>query len=556
MAGVNPMALLELIRTISPRSLRRMLFMALIAGLSNALVLALINSAAGIANKEPNLNLYLGLLFVGAVALYTITQTTLMIQAAKEVEALTHDIRVRLIDAIQRSELIDIDNIGRTRIFNAVSKEIQTLAQMSATLAVALQMGMLVIFTMFYLMTLSMTAFLLAVGFMAAAIAIYMGRVKHANAAMKQAAAAEYGLHDRLTGVLDGFKEIKLNEKRRCDVSSDIVQASLDAAAERVKAETGYARNLVFSQNVFFLLLATMVFVVPVLSSSAIYSDSLLKTTTSILFVIGPIAGLVGAVPLLANANTSAAYILDLERLLYRSAGSPQTWPEATPQGRASFSEIELRNVSFQFSDKPGQFAFAVGPLNLKIAAGQTIFISGGNGSGKSTFLRLLTTLYWPQHGNIFIDGKPVTQESAATYRSLFSAVFSDYHLFKRLYGIDPAALSEIPALLRLFEIDDSTDFADGEFATIELSAGQRKRLALIVAILERRPICVLDEWAADQDPIFRRKFYTELLRMLKERGITIIAVSHDDRYYDAADIRLHMEEGHFVNRVPEAVNV
>jgi putative ATP-binding cassette transporter len=63
----------------------------------------------------------------------------------------------------------------------------------------------------------------------------------------------------------------------------------------------------------------------------------------------------------------------------------------------------------------------------------------------------------------------------------------------------------------------------------------------------------VLDEWAADQDPLFRRKFYEELLRQLKARGITIIAVTHDDRYYDLADRRLHMEEGRFAGAAGEA---
>ena len=180
--------------------------------------------------------------------------------------------------------------------------------------------------------------------------------------------------------------------------------------------------------------------------------------------------------------------------------------------------------------------------------AGETVIISGGNGSGKSTLLRLLTALYSPQAGEILLDGRLSVPGDADSYRSLFSAVFSDYHLFKRLYGIMPEALEEAPDLLHRFEVDDKTSVVGGAFTTIDLSAGQRKRLALIVAILETRPICVLDEWAADQDPIFRRKFYTELLAMLKQRGVTVIAVSHDERYFDCADRRLHMEEGKFVS--------
>ncbi|MGH6979924.1 MAG: ATP-binding cassette domain-containing protein, partial [Stellaceae bacterium] len=194
--------------------------------------------------------------------------------------------------------------------------------------------------------------------------------------------------------------------------------------------------------------------------------------------------------------------------------------------------------------DNPG---FRVGPFNVKFKAGETVFISGGNGSGKSTFMRLFTSLYWPRDGHVALDGEPVTRDTVENYRALFTAVFSEYHLFKRLYGVSPDTLSEIPELLKLFEIEDKTKFVDGAFTTVSLSAGQRKRVALIVALLERRPICVLDEWAADQDPLFRRKFYEDLLPMFKARGMTVIAVSHDDRYFEVADRRLHLEEGRIV---------
>ncbi|HEY1797588.1 MAG TPA: ATP-binding cassette domain-containing protein, partial [Stellaceae bacterium] len=157
------------------------------------------------------------------------------------------------------------------------------------------------------------------------------------------------------------------------------------------------------------------------------------------------------------------------------------------------------------------------------------------------------------QQGEILLDGAPLTRDGVGAYRALFSAVFSDYHLFKRLYGIDPVSLAEAPALLEQFELTDKTTLTGNEFSTIDLSAGQRKRLALIVAMMERRPICVLDEWAADQDPIFRRKFYEELIGQMKAGGITVICVSHDDRYYDLADRRLHLEEGRIVTDTREA---
>jgi putative ATP-binding cassette transporter len=155
-----------------------------------------------------------------------------------------------------------------------------------------------------------------------------------------------------------------------------------------------------------------------------------------------------------------------------------------------------------------------------------------------------MTGLYIPTSGTVRIDGQPVTADNVAAYRSLFVAIFSDHHLFKELYGVPPIVPAEVDELLALLEMAEKVRVEGRAFDTLALSSGQRKRLAMIAALLEHRPICVFDEWAADQDPHFRRKFYRELLPKLRAWGKTIIAVTHDDRYFDAADVRVHLEEG------------
>lgn len=100
---------------------------------------------------------------------------------------------------------------------------------------------------------------------------------------------------------------------------------------------------------------------------------------------------------------------------------------------------------------------------------------------------------------------------------------------------------------LKRLEIAHKVSIRDGSFTTTDLSTGQRKRLALINAWLEERPVLVFDEWAADQDPTFRRIFYTELLPELKRLGKTIIVISHDDRYFDVADRLVRMAAGKVV---------
>jgi putative ATP-binding cassette transporter len=188
-----------------------------------------------------------------------------------------------------------------------------------------------------------------------------------------------------------------------------------------------------------------------------------------------------------------------------------------------------------------------VGPLDLEAHAGEILFIVGGNGSGKSTLLKTLTGLYHPHSGAITLDDTLIGQENATWYRSHFAAVFSEYHLFERLYGLYDMEPERVRELLVTMQISDKTSFEGARFTTLDLSQGQRKRLALLVAILENRPILVLDEWAADQDPSFRRYFYEELLPQLKREGRTVIAVTHDDKYFNVADRVVKMEYGEIV---------
>ena len=140
------------------------------------------------------------------------------------------------------------------------------------------------------------------------------------------------------------------------------------------------------------------------------------------------------------------------------------------------------------------------------------------------------------------INGEPVP--TPQTLRSLFATVLSDYHLFSRAYGIPEPDRKQVEALLSRMGLAGKTVWRDGGFSTLALSSGQRKRLALILAILEDRPILVFDEWAADQDPKFRRVFYEEILPDLRAAGKTVIAVTHDEKYFGHADRHLYMSEG------------
>ena len=207
------------------------------------------------------------------------------------------------------------------------------------------------------------------------------------------------------------------------------------------------------------------------------------------------------------------------------------------------FNILSIDKMQFSYSSTNGA-AFGVGPFNEKIQRGELLFVIGGNGSGKSTFLKLLTGLYYPQEGGLSVDDTLIEAGNYAAYRSLFSIIFTDFHLFDKFYGVPDVDAQTVNEWLEKMQMQHKVEYKNGGFTSTNLSTGQRKRLAFIAAMLEDRPILVMDEFAADQDPQFRQYFYETLLGEVKSMGKTIIAVTHDDHYFHVADRVWKMDEG------------
>jgi putative ATP-binding cassette transporter len=259
----------------------------------------------------------------------------------------------------------------------------------------------------------------------------------------------------------------------------------------------------------------------------------------------GPIDLVLGAIPDVAQASVSFGRIAALSN----GISAHEEADAAAATGEAGLADsIELRDVRYSFGGSGGAVGgFELGPLSVTLAKGETLFIVGENGSGKTTLIKLLLGLYTPTSGQLLLDGEPIGPAQAGAYGELFSAVFSDYFLFEELPRSDPESLDRARSYLKRLEIDHKVDVTETSFSTTDLSTGQRKRLALVHAYLEQRPIMMFDEWAADQDPTFRRVFYTELLPDLKRQGKTVIVVSHDDRYFGVADRIVRLREGQLV---------
>ena len=540
------MSFFQLVRREMQSSLKRLVFVSALGGVSTAAILSSINAGAHAADTG-RISLWSALLFVIALILFIQTQHYLLITTTAEIEAIIHRMRVRLMDYVRRSELLSLENIGRPEIVGAITREAAILTQASNTLAFAAQGALLIFCVTIYVAYLSIFAFLLSVIIIGIGATMFHAKTRQLSVEQREAAKWENRLYERLTDLLDGFKEVRLNSARSEELFQDIVEVSRAAANIKIRTQSETYKRMILLQSSLYTLLGAVAFVVPAFSNS-LGDGSISKTITALVFIVAACFGLVQSIPIVAAANAAADRITQVENKLRDTVGTEEVAPQTTKQ----FAKIEIDNVEFRYSDRYSEAAFHVGPFNFTLNSGDLVFLTGGNGSGKSTFFKILAGYYKPHAGEIRLDGVPISDRTRDEYRGLISAIFPDFHLFHKLYGIPDPDLKEVDRMLSEFKLLDKTRITDGEFSTVDLSSGQRRRLALIVSRLENRPILLLDEWAADQDPEFRRKFYFELLPALNRAGITIVAISHDDRYIDEMKVparRLHMDEGRFIEQ-------
>lgn len=526
----------------SSRLDRRIIWMLAISAIANAGLLATINAAADhAANAEANtrdlaLFAIVGLIFIRAQRYVLLTSIT-------EVERILDAIRLRITRLVARADLRRLEYVGRAQIYGSLHRETVTISQAASTLVVACQAGMMVAFSLIYLGWLSRGALVLMVIAILVSVRVFTRRVAESARLMHEAQSTENEFFDGFTQMLDGFKEVKLNRARAEALTDHLSGISRRLREVKVKSAVSFALQFLHGQLSVYLLLGAVVFLLPRLAAE--YTEVVTKATASILFIVGPLTNLFSTVPYFSAASVAAESITALEQQLEAAIEAEGTVPEEATNANQA---IEMRGVRFSYRNGAGQPTFTVGPIDLTIAPGEVLFIVGGNGSGKSTLLKLLTGLYPPQEGVISMGRVSVDPATAEWYRSSFAGVLSDYHLFDRLYGLEPVDPERVTDMLRMFEIESKTGLDNGKFKTLDLSAGQRKRIALAVALLEQRPILVLDEWAADQDPEFRRYFYETLLPRMKAEGRTIIAATHDDRYFSTADRVLKMEDGQLMD--------
>ena len=439
-------------------------------------------------------------------------------------------LRGRLLKQLLDTDVARLRQIGQGPLLASLSSDIGQITIAFVRLPELVQGLVLTLGSIIYLGLLSPA--LLGVTALWVTVTMVVGwllvnRVYRHLAHMRQ---AEDRLYQNYQSIIAGCKELALNRERAHFVYHQLYeQNARDYREQIIRADT-YHLSAVNWSNIMMLGAIGLVFF---LANGLGWANTNVAATfaLTLLFLRTPLLQGIGALPTLIAAQVAFDKIAALNL-----AEPDEAFP--LPPAPRPWQRIELDQVSFHYQ---GEGGFSVGPINLVIERGEQIFLIGGNGSGKSTLAMLLTGLYQPVSGRILLDGEPVTDRNG--YLGLFSAIFTDYHLFQHLLGPEPKEALVAEWLERL-QMGSKLAIEDGFIADIDLSQGQRKRVALLLALAEQREVMLFDEWAADQDPQFRRIFYQVLLPRLKEMGKTVIAISHDDHYFSLADRLLEMRQG------------
>jgi putative ATP-binding cassette transporter len=595
------MEFLRFLLAISWKHITIAIVAGLVSGVGNALLISLINREVHEGHAVNALQ-YFSILAIFIIVTSMISQFMLIFLSQNAI----YELRVKLSKNILSSPLEHLERLKENRLLVSFTDDVHTLTHAVASVPNICVDFATVVGCFVYFAWLSNALFVLTIASTVSAIWFVQTILNKAERLFFKSREEEDTLFKHFKALMSGIKELKLNQsKRQAFMEKELQSSAVQLRQLNTKAMKRFAIANGFGQLSQFLSLGFILFILPLfldIPLTMLAAYVLIGT-----FIALPMQNMLNRIPELVRGNIAlrkiermklslsslseadtlvlsispscqlqfqaVTYLYHPELPPFPPEGSPEGHPPFPPEGfpeglsqgfanslpalvpESPSSERKL--IPFPshppYSQKGNpppppradEKGFLLGPISFSWQPGELIFIIGGNGSGKSTLAKLITGLYPPLSGAIYLNGKRITQDNVEWYRQHFSAIFYDFYLFDSFLGFDrPNLDQEVENYLMQLQLAHKVTIKNGVLSTTELSQGQRKRLALLTAYLEDRPIYVFDEWAADQEPRFRELFYKQILLQLKERGKIVIVISHDERYFHLADHIIKLDYG------------
>ncbi|MEM6521443.1 MAG: cyclic peptide export ABC transporter [Cyanobacteria bacterium P01_C01_bin.70] len=510
------------------------LLTGLISGGSSAAMIAVISRT--VAEETPSRVIVLAFVALGVLALTTAMLSRILLVRFSQRAVL--GLQLQLSRQILATELKPLETLGLPRLLVILTEDIQAIATAAGAVPVLIMNVASVIGCMVYISWLSWQVLGLVLLITLVASVSCRWFLVQGRRGLAAARDQQDQLFQHFRSLIEGIKELKLHAGGR----QDFFAADLERTAVQVKRYNSRGLSMFavldsWGKFIYFFAIGLILFALP--NWVGINTETRIAYVLTFTFLLGPLENLVGKLPFLSKASVALTKI--------KTLGFSLSAPKAVTASPVTvdWHSLTLKSVTHTYRTDSGDSEFTFGPMDLTIHPGELVFIIGGNGSGKSTLAKLLTGLYQPQQGSIWLDHQPIDGTNQEWYRQHFSVVFSDFYLFERILGFDSNVDNERAKLyLEKLQLNHKVNLDDGRFSTIALSQGQRKRLTLLSAYLENRPIYLFDEWASDQDPTFKHLFYTQFLSDLKAQGKAVFVISHDDHYFHLADRLIKLNYG------------
>jgi putative pyoverdin transport system ATP-binding/permease protein len=510
-----------------------------ISGVCKALMIALVNHVLNPHDLADNRLLLLG--FLGLCLVEPLTRFIAQGLLTHLGQKAVFDLRMRLTRQLLATPLRRLEEMGAGRILAVLTDDISAISTTLIGVPILCMQIAVVLGSLGYMAWLSPKTFVLVLVFIIGGGTMFQLAILKGSRYIKEARDHQDALLKHFRTMLDGAKELKLHLQRRHSFLRDVFRPTAEAFRR-----SNFTGNMIYAatgsfgyQLIFYTLVGLLIFLMPSVTGDDM--KTLTGFTLALFYMLIPLGDILILFPTIARANIGMDKIESLGLSLAATKDD-----ESTPAVPAvSLKQLELAGVTHLYHRDAENKTFTLGPIDLSFRPGELTFLVGGNGSGKTTLAKLLCGLYVPESGEIRLNRETITEETADKYRQLFSVVFSDFYLFESLLGLNVGELdTRARDYIKQLQLQHKVTVQDGALSTIELSQGQRKRLALLTAFLEDRPFYIFDEWAADQDPYFREIFYLQLLPELKAKGKTVLVISHDDRYYSLADRIIKLDYG------------